>query len=97
MSNVEFTETYHYNGQLKAIGKYVNDKEEGEWKWYHENGQLWIVANYVNGKLEGEWREFNENGQLKRIGNYVTRITDPSLFKFSCKFENIIDFAWETE
>ena len=61
LSNVEFTETYHYNGQLKSIGKYVNDKLEGEFKRYYESGQLRQIVNFVNGKEEGEWKSYHKN------------------------------------
>ena len=51
------------------IGKNVNSKEEGEWKYYHENGQLAIIGKYVNGKREGEWYMYNEDGSLRHTFN----------------------------
>jgi len=46
--------TYYYkNGKLKAEGKYIKDKMEGEWLFYRETGQLWQVGNFKNGKKEG--------------------------------------------
>ena len=51
-------EIYHDNGQLSQEGKYVNGKQEGEWKSFHDNGQLKWQGKYVNRKQEGEWKEF---------------------------------------
>ena len=43
-------ESFHDNGQLRSEGKYVNGKEEGEWKFFHDNGQLSSEGKYVNGE-----------------------------------------------
>lgn len=55
---------YDFTGTLRSEGKYLNDKETGEWRYYYtswSNGkeslpyskQLYLVQNYKNGKLNG--------------------------------------------
>ena len=47
--------TYYYkNGKLKAEGKYINDKMEGEWLFYRETNQLWQVGKFKDG-MKGGW------------------------------------------
>ena len=55
---------------LKVIGQYSGNKEDGKWTWWDENGQIKSERNYKDGKLEGKVTEWYENGQKKLEVNY---------------------------
>ena len=44
LSDIEYSKKYHDNGKVSSIGKYFDDKMEGEWKLYYESGQLKATA-----------------------------------------------------
>lgn len=73
LSNVDFTKEYWWSETLKSIGKQVNGKREGEWKFYHRsvNNELLNICNYLNGIEDGEWKSYYLSGQLYETGNYV--------------------------
>jgi antitoxin component YwqK of YwqJK toxin-antitoxin module len=54
---------FHENGQLKHVGKYIEDKETGKHTWYYDNGQIEAIENYSKGKLHGEYKEFTKTGK----------------------------------
>ena len=53
-------------------GRYINDEEEGYWKYWYINGVVKKEGSYVNGYPEGEWIERYENGEIKKITSYHT-------------------------
>ena len=65
LSSVDFTEVFYENGQLKKIGKYVNDKKEGEWKIYYKNGQLCRSGMYRDGSEIVSWDLYDDNGEFR--------------------------------
>ncbi len=56
---------FYKNGNVKAVGKYVNSLMEGEWKFYRENGQLWQIGNFKNGKKDGSWIRYDRANNLE--------------------------------
>lgn len=65
------TLTYFYkNGNVKAVGSFVNDWMEGEWKFYRETGQLWQVAHFLNNKKNGIWTRFDKNDQIEYLETF---------------------------
>jgi len=58
----------HSNGQIKAKGRVVNGKANGNWKFYDENGVLLRESYFVNDELNGEYKEYHSNGQINSTG-----------------------------
>ncbi len=44
-------ESWHYNGQLRARGTYVDGKAHGAFESFYENGQISMRCTYEHGKL----------------------------------------------
>jgi antitoxin component YwqK of YwqJK toxin-antitoxin module len=60
--------TYYYkNGKLKADGKYINDKMEGEWLFYRETGQLWEIGNFLDGMKHGSWTRYGRDDKVEKV------------------------------
>lgn len=60
------TLTYYYeNGQVRAVGPYVNGMMQGEWIFYRKTGQLWAVSNFKDDKKHGRWIRYDKNDELE--------------------------------
>jgi len=60
--------TYYYkNGKLKADGKYINGKMEGEWLFYRETGQLWEVGNFLDSMKHGSWTRYGRDDKVEKV------------------------------
>ncbi len=58
--------TYYFkSGALKAQGKFLKNKKEGEWRYYRKNGDLWRIGNYLAGKKHGRWQRYSPEGQVE--------------------------------
>ncbi|WP_306351171.1 toxin-antitoxin system YwqK family antitoxin [Flavobacterium sp. '19STA2R22 D10 B1'] len=58
--------TYFYkNGTLKAVGPFIENLMEGEWKFYRETGQLWQIGNFKTGKKNGSWIRYDRNDTIE--------------------------------
>jgi antitoxin component YwqK of YwqJK toxin-antitoxin module len=58
--------TYFFkNGKVKADGRLINDKMEGEWKFYRETGQLWQIGNFKNDMKNGAWLRYDKDNKLE--------------------------------
>jgi len=55
----------YLDGKIARLGQFVNDKQQGEWKYY-EDGEL-ESGKHINGKLEGKWKKYKADGSLKRV------------------------------
>lgn len=65
------TETYYYPSKKKqAVGKYVNEKQEGKWTYWYENGKLQSEQYYKNGAEDSVWTWYGENGFKTKVGAY---------------------------
>ncbi|MFS8131056.1 MAG: toxin-antitoxin system YwqK family antitoxin [Candidatus Dojkabacteria bacterium] len=58
------------NGQMKAIGKMVHGKMDGEWKWWRESGEFWQEGHFINGSREGTWTRYARDGKVEKIKNF---------------------------
>ena len=64
-------EVLHRNGNIKAVGKYVDGVLDGNfWEWLRENGQPLQAGAIKSGKQVGPWKRYYENGQLWDEGSY---------------------------
>ncbi len=57
------------------IGKYTDNKKNGEWKTYSKSGTILKEENYYNNYLNGEVR-FYDNGMLTCVAQYLALRTD---------------------
>ncbi len=51
------------NGQIEAIEKLKDEKEDGLFTFWHENGQKSEEGTYKDGVEDGKWIGWRENGQ----------------------------------
>lgn len=58
------------NGQIRATGRYSQDRPEGNWEYYHNAYTLAAKGSFHHGLKEGLWTEFWENGELRRRGEF---------------------------
>ena len=69
INSQEIIKKYYPNGQLSEIGKLVNGKEQGEWKFYHENGQLYQTRLWSQGKFIDVVNCFDNKGNALKKGS----------------------------
>ena len=67
---------YYKSGNIKAQGKYLNNKREGEWIYFHENGAIALKKNFSNGVQVGEWTYYNPDGTLAMKVDDITKIDE---------------------
>jgi uncharacterized protein len=66
----EFIE-YFENGSMMALGKYINSKPVGPWKYYYPDGSIEQEGGYDNkGNNIGEWIWYYANGAILKKENY---------------------------
>ena len=73
---------YYRNGNVKAKGYYLNDKEENEWVYFYESGKPEQSGKYKNGKPTGEWEWLFENGKQRRLENYELGRRSGEMFEY---------------
>lgn len=61
---------YHQNGEVKAIGAYQNDLEEGHWEHFYWTGVRRSEGRFTNGAYDGTWRYWYSDGALKAVVSY---------------------------
>ncbi len=61
---------FYLSGNIKAEGKYKNNKREGKWKFYFENGQVEQTGEFKDGKYNGKWTWYYSDGTVAREENF---------------------------
>jgi uncharacterized protein len=61
---------YNEKGDTLYFGKYVNDREQGDWKYFYANKNVESIRFFVDGKENGEFIRFYENGIIESEGTY---------------------------
>lgn len=61
-------EEFHPDGSVRATGKRINGKREGEWRWWFANGKPETLETYKNGLLHGPWAMYYVNGNIQSKG-----------------------------
>lgn len=51
------------NGKVKARGKMIEGKMEGEWIFNRASGELWQVGHFKNNQKQGNWVRYDRSGQ----------------------------------
>jgi len=62
-----------YNIRNKKVieqGMYLNNQQQGVWKYWGSDGKLTKVANYNNGLLNNKLVRYNENGHKWKVWSY---------------------------
>jgi antitoxin component YwqK of YwqJK toxin-antitoxin module len=68
----EKTLTYYFkNGNVKAKGRYIKNRMEGEWLFYRESGQLWQIGNFRNGIKNGRWVIYDRENRVEDEEEYI--------------------------
>lgn len=57
-------EEYHFNGDIRSKGSYVNGLMDGYWEYYYSSGNLWKKGSYKDGLFDGTWEFYYPNGEL---------------------------------
>lgn len=61
---------YYETGELRARGKYVNNRREGKWTFYYRDGKVEQQGHYSKGLSDGEWKWTYPSGNPWREENY---------------------------
>ena len=62
---------FHYDGELKFEGDYLNGKRNLKGKEYHLSGNLRFEGEYSYGKRSGKGKEYNHHGKLIFENDYL--------------------------
>lgn len=73
---------YYPSGKKMAIGKYIEKKKVGEWKFYDEQEVLRSVDFYVNGEKHGKSLYYDYDGILIKEMEYVQDIENGSVIEY---------------
>lgn len=64
--------TYFYkDGKIRAIGKYIDGKMEGEWKFYRATGHFWQTGNFKANKKHGLFTRYDRNDAVEYEENFI--------------------------
>lgn len=80
---------YYNDGNLKAIGNYIDDLRDGIWKYYYKNGQLEETGKYIKGVPDSTWNWYYSDGKLLRNEQFYNGLRDGMLTEYD-KEGNII-------
>ena len=69
-------QSFHENGQLKAVGQYSGGAMNGTWHFYYATGQLKETVYFVNNEENGFFMEYHENGQIAAEGTYKNNLEE---------------------
>lgn len=77
---------FYPEGNLLAIGNYVNGVKVGEWKYYHQNDTLEQIGSYdKNGYSTGKWFWYFDNGKIRRIENFFEGVYEGEMIEYDSK------------
>ena len=65
-----YSNVYYETGEIKAAGKYENQKKDSVWKYYDKQGFKMSEEFYLSGKREGTWKTYYNTGQLTEEKEY---------------------------
>lgn len=73
---------YHENGNIAAVGKYINKIKDGEWKYYNEDGKLITVETYDLETKDGPFIVYYEDGKVYEEKNYANGELDGEKIRY---------------
>ena len=72
---------YYSNGNLSSVGRHIDGKRDGPWKFYHRDGKLWSTGTFRNGEAVGLFKWYAENGKLRQSGRFDQTSKQTGLWK----------------
>ena len=77
----EWKEFYEESGELKAKGKYKDNKAVGYWEYYFPEGNIELKGEYTQqGNKDGEWIWYYPDNKILMIENYYNGNYDGKVF-----------------
>ena len=73
------TQNHH---KEKAVGKLLNGKREGTWKFYYPNGKIKEIADYKADSFHGKRIAYYENGNIYTSAHYNMGVFVDSFFLY---------------
>ena len=70
IEEIGLSKHYYDNGELEALGNYINGQQTGLWKLYRRNGRLESNGNFNNGQQTGLWKWYYDNGEVEKQKEY---------------------------
>ena len=55
---------------LKQKGNWVDDLQEGIWKYYYPDGKVQAIVHFRNGRQDGKSYFFRQGGEKEQTLNY---------------------------
>ena len=74
---------YYPDGNLKAMGSYLDNLRSGKWTFYFKNGNIEQTGEYIKGKEIGIWTWYYENGNVWREESYFNGKEDGIMIEYS--------------
>jgi antitoxin component YwqK of YwqJK toxin-antitoxin module len=69
-SDTAYAKVFHYDGGLKATGRYFNQKKEGKWVFYDKRGALSAIQHFKNDLPHGPYRTYYLSGKIAEEMHY---------------------------
>ena len=66
-----YSHAYYVSGEIKAVGKYENQKKDSVWVYYDIEGYKKSDEFYLSGKKEGVWKSYYNTGQVAEEKEYT--------------------------
>ena len=77
---------WFYNGKLKFMCNYKDDKRDGIYEQYYENGEKMLIQEFSLGVLNGKYSRFDDQGVLTSKGIFTNGLMEGKwLFKRKVK------------
>ena len=86
----EWKEFYEESGELKAKGKYKDNKAVGYWEYYFPEGNIELKGEYTQqGNKDGEWIWYYPDNKILMIENYYNGNYDGKVFSLNEKGDTL--------
>lgn len=69
-------QTFYPNGIVKEEGNWIDDKQEGIWKYYNEDGSLYAIVSFKNDKQDGKSVFYYPNKNISEESYFVNGMLD---------------------
>ncbi len=80
---------YYPSGETKAVGAYLNNRQNGSWLFYFKNKKIEQRGNYIGGRFDGEWTWYYSDGSVWRQESFFNGNEDGNSVEYD-REENII-------
>lgn len=73
---------YFSSGELRAKGRYANNRREGLWKFYYKDGKVEQIGEYKRGKFDGSWKWYFRDGSLAREESFYRGREEGEIYEY---------------